>query len=163
MKNINCPHCNTQIDEHEASRCLDAWVANEVMGWRGREVTMTNILLPPQGWERYFDNDTLYGPPSEKREWDFDSRQFYNSDKGGKTMPIVPHYSASIAAAWEVAEKLADRWPDFNIGKGWDEYTGLWVVSWGFDGHGWATMDATTAPLAICRAALKAMVSNENI
>jgi len=26
-----CPHCNTDVDEHPASRCLDAWVATTVM------------------------------------------------------------------------------------------------------------------------------------
>ena len=29
---MNCPNCKTEIDEHEASRCLDAWVAKAVMG-----------------------------------------------------------------------------------------------------------------------------------
>jgi len=27
-----CPHCDTPIDEHPANRCLDAWVAEAVMG-----------------------------------------------------------------------------------------------------------------------------------
>lgn len=30
---MNCPHCNVHIDEHPASRCLDAWVARGVMDW----------------------------------------------------------------------------------------------------------------------------------
>lgn len=28
---MNCPRCETLIDDHEAIRCLDAWVAEEVM------------------------------------------------------------------------------------------------------------------------------------
>ena len=27
----NCPHCETKVDQHEAGRCLDAWVAERVM------------------------------------------------------------------------------------------------------------------------------------
>jgi len=29
---MNCPYCKTPIDEHEASRCLDAWFLETVMG-----------------------------------------------------------------------------------------------------------------------------------
>lgn len=29
---MKCPHCETHIDEHKANRCLDAWIAEKVMG-----------------------------------------------------------------------------------------------------------------------------------
>ena len=32
---MNCPHCGVHIDEHPASRCLDAWVAVDVMELAG--------------------------------------------------------------------------------------------------------------------------------
>ena len=31
---IKCPTCGVEIDEHSAGRCLDAWVASVVMGWK---------------------------------------------------------------------------------------------------------------------------------
>lgn len=30
---MNCPHCKTHIDEHQADRCLDAWIAQDVLDW----------------------------------------------------------------------------------------------------------------------------------
>ena len=32
---MNCPHCGIHIDEHEAGRCLDAWVIEKAMNWWG--------------------------------------------------------------------------------------------------------------------------------
>ncbi|KKK65183.1 hypothetical protein LCGC14_2976710, partial [marine sediment metagenome] len=32
---MKCPHCQIEVDEHEANRCLDAWVAEVVMDWFG--------------------------------------------------------------------------------------------------------------------------------
>ena len=32
MAELKCPHCGTPIDEHEATRCLDAWIAQSVLG-----------------------------------------------------------------------------------------------------------------------------------
>ena len=32
MSEISCPHCGVNVSEHEAGRCLDAWVA-EAVGW----------------------------------------------------------------------------------------------------------------------------------
>ena len=37
---LNCPHCKLHIDEHPASRCLDAWVHTDVMGYK----------LPDHNW-----------------------------------------------------------------------------------------------------------------
>ena len=31
-REMNCPHCDTSVDEHSSGRCLDAWVAEAVMG-----------------------------------------------------------------------------------------------------------------------------------
>ena len=30
---MNCPHCDVQIDDHEASPCMDLWVMQDVFGW----------------------------------------------------------------------------------------------------------------------------------
>ncbi|KKK66418.1 hypothetical protein LCGC14_2964270, partial [marine sediment metagenome] len=44
---MNCPHCETLIDEHKATRCLDAWIAEYVMGWKPYKIVNYNILYPP--------------------------------------------------------------------------------------------------------------------
>lgn len=64
-----------------------------------------------------------------------------------------PRYSTDIAAAWEVADKMADDWPEYFVHK----RDGEWMVTWGFDGYGYEEATAPTAPLAICRAALAAL------
>ena len=66
---------------------------------------------------------------------------------------IYRQYSKDISEAWDVVEKLAKEWPDFCISN---YPKGLWSVMWGFDGYGLPSIEATTAPLAICRAALLA-------
>ena len=89
----------------------------------------------------------------------------------------LPDYPGDIAAAWLVVEKISELWPDaserFVIYK--SHYDDKWVVGWQTlaflhfeDSTGWIDTDklenykapmasADTAPLAICRAVLKAM------
>jgi len=30
---MECPYCGTTLEEHEATECFDAWVAEVVLGW----------------------------------------------------------------------------------------------------------------------------------
>ena len=126
---MNCPHCNVHIDEHPASRCLDAWVAEAVMKLDRVRIDGT-------------DGEAIFKRAPSTTSWGF-----------------VPIFSTDISAAWQVVEKLAKQWPDLSIGSGWNkEGDGKWSVGWGFDGHGWEwTEPCETAPLAICRAAIKAV------
>ena len=111
---MNCPTCNVHIDEHEASRCLDAWVAADIMEL-------------PQNW-----------------------------------VSGCLNYSTSIAAAWGVVEKLSKH---YYVDIGVDD-TGaqvqldcLHVDSLGNTRWELAFVESTrapAAPLAICRAAIKA-------
>jgi hypothetical protein len=110
---MNCPHCGTEVDEHEAKRCLSAWVHADVMGRK----------LPDHNWE----TDTY--------------------------CDCLPDYSTDIAAAWGVLghwiEKMDDKYLYLEFvksaaGPSWSAYSG--VHAFGGD----------SAPLAICRAALKA-------
>ncbi len=66
-------------------------------------------------------------------------------------------YSTDISAAWEVVEKLKDN-PDFaDI-----TITYPWCVALNYNFEtGWIKGEADTAPLAICRAALKALGVSE--
>ena len=127
------------IDTMPAGREMDARVAEKVMG------AICSCDRSPQ--------ENFYGDP------------FYCAIHGIDTMGSVHHYSASIAAAWEVWEKTKedqDAWPRFckALIQDWagdidlehlrfpDIYDALKHIS----------------PLAICRAAWKAKEhSNEHI
>ena len=135
MTNLLCPHCDTSVDEHEAGRCLDAWVARDVMG------------LEPVLFDEPYGG---LGKPAGRRGW--------------YIPPVHPveYYSTDIAAAWEVVERSSLSL--VKTKEGWlagqydleEEY--LDVEFGVIDGHfsrGYATAD--TAYLAICRAALKAV------
>ena len=64
----------------------------------------------------------------------------------------LPFYSTDIAAAWEVVEKIKGNYGNCRFITEWVPKAKQW--SCGGDGYdcGWGK----TAPLAICRAALKA-------
>ena len=130
---MNCPHCNTHIDEHPASRCLDAWVAKSVMRL---EVYMSHDEYLRAGFPhaQYWSSAVHY--PA------------YWWDKGW-AMSVAP-YSSDIAAAWQVMEKL--KLSLFPMINGWS--AGQYYKS-----H---PAEAPTAPLAISRAAIKSVVRDGN-
>ena len=118
----------TNYDEMPAGREMDALVAEKVMGWR----MMRGHWVPPEAAP---ETNILACPTSTYR------------------------YSTDIAAAWEVVEKvnLLEPYGDTL----WKDQRG-WVFGvHDVDGAGYAYEDVTviadTAPLAICRAALKAV------
>ncbi|KKN10885.1 hypothetical protein LCGC14_1031990 [marine sediment metagenome] len=137
---MKCPHCETEIDEHEANRCLDTWVAEAVMEWR----IVGGIMEDGRG------------------------RGVELSD-GNPAFPS--RYSTDIAAAWEVVGRILETWLieintiDESLGPGmipqitWsvtiaEEYNSGGSPIWRGDFADF--VEADTAPLAICRAALKA-------
>jgi|SRR3970040_1524292 len=118
---MNCPHCKTPIDEHEANQCLDIWVAQAVMNWEPPDdATWSNLSFSP---------------------------------------------SSDIAAAWQVVEQLANWNAIVSVawGNGADsrKYASVQIAYDLFKelSRPLHEMDgkALTAPLAICRAALKAI------
>ena len=141
---MNCPTCNVHIDEHEASRCLDAWVATDVMGW-------TRKKLPPQ---------TDYGP-TRRYIWRDAKGEFIKGwyRRDGRLYDLVGNdawpFSTSIAAAWQVVEKDRGNFRIFDNGIYWVAW--YWTLDEVIKGM------AKTAPLAICRAAIKARCSKEHI
>ncbi len=117
---MNCPHCETEIDEHEANRCLDAWVAEAVMGWE-RSRHLGNWIFEGMDDARYVMQQHL------------------------------PLFSTSIAAAWEVVGRM----PGMVRIEG--PYNDGWEVGSVDDMYEWEFLSRASAPLAICRAALKAV------
>ena len=113
---MHCPHCKTEIDEHEAGRCLDAWVADGVM-------------------------DLTVHPSAFGSDW-------------VTVRGVVPDYSTDIAAAWEVVGRRVWTFVDLDWDEeGWRSFFHFETDSGGIDE---VFAIAPTAPLAICRAALKA-------
>ena len=76
--------------------------------------------------------------------------------EGVRARPPRP-FSTDIAAAWEVVEKMSEQWPQYQLAKIEDG----WSVMWGFDGYGWQEATGKTAPEAICKAALLAVMDIE--
>lgn len=114
----------------EAGRELDALVAEQVMGWR-----------------RCSDDGSGY--------WEGRSPTNILS----LILEEVPHYSTDIAAAWQVIGRMRDLcWASHSTDLTLDSEQPWWA--WHFL-HGVSQKTvrecADTAPLAICRAALKVM------
>lgn len=127
---------DSTIVESRASRDatgreLDALVAEKVMGWRWRGGRGLKLLVAPEA-------DTWYELRGDERI-------------AADAFRDVPHYSTAIAAAWLVVEGLrAEGW-DFSLRN----YS-TWTATFDRMDRGAPVHDAdgSTAPLAICRAAL---------
>lgn len=122
-----------------AGRELDARIAKKVMG------------LPE--CHKRFIKFTISGV---QNSWDCP----VHGPQGCIFPSYTPSYSTDIAAAWQVVEKLLSTTPqggDIHIeklgGAGWKVGCCFNQSEGGWDG--W--IEAETAPLAICRAALAAM------
>ena len=112
---------------------MDAAVAEHVMGW-------------------------IYHPPSADTEgvawWEVPEGDPTRDRFGSADWP--PCYSTDIAAAWPVLEKLRLKYTTVKIfaQNGWSVALGLIHAD---GGEVWTVLvNAPTAPLAICKAALKA-------
>ena len=125
------------IDNLAEGRELDALVWMALNGQRGRMIDQGVFGC------RYVDGDV----------------QPHAGYPNGHVSP--PRYSTDIAAAWEVVEKLEYNWSlQRDVGKCGDEYEtsgdNLYRFIYSAPGMPMQGVRATTGPLAICRAALKA-------
>ena len=116
---LHCPTCAVHVDEHEASRCMDDWVAEKVMGWQ----------LVYDEWMQ--GREPTYQP----NEW---------------------HPSRFMDAAWDVVEKIAQRC--ILIIDCVPSAKSFVVHLEDFEHK--VRAEADTAPLAICRAAIKAKAAS---
>jgi hypothetical protein len=86
-------------------------------------------------------------------------------DAGGHLVQreIYRRYSEDISAAWEVVEKLREIWEEVSVvsdSKGWETF----LYHSGDDKYPddvWVNAQAKTAPEAICKAALLAVMEAE--
>ena len=122
------------IDELEAGRELNALVAEKVMGW-------TDLHWVDGG----YDGKGNYSPTG------------YYGKGPDRAVFLTSKFSTDIAAAWKVVEKIACS--GLIVRVTWD-FNPLASCSIHKDDHLWtmiAECICDTAPLAICRAALKAV------
>jgi hypothetical protein len=147
-----------------AGRELDALVAEKVMGtitWTHGKAFVTQpngcrslgIAVFPNGVDERF----VIRDGNANGNW--------SRGDGNRWMTeALPHYSTDIAAAWQVVEFLQREWDrlDEKESQFWrfeDCHPHGWIarVIWPHDGEAEiASVDADTAPLAICLAALAA-------
>jgi len=157
------------MTEHEAGRKLDVLIAERIMGLclhtpeplpvavetarRRKRFLEEYGQEAPGGWD---------GGAYDESQWDYDHWPLWCPKCGRENLPYrsgVPlAYSTTIAAAWLVVEKL-DR--PFEIINFKHEGRWRWSVSFYRDDLFDYTAEADTAPLAICRAALKALEGGE--
>lgn len=130
----------------KAGRELDALVATKVMG-----IDLTE--RPTHTWEPLVDS----GEYVDAKWCEHCGHCWFSGEApGGPCAPTPLHYSSEIAFAWEVVEKLATRFPTIHISLGAPNQR--WYCSFfaSKDDKG-SALEADTAPLAICLAALKAV------
>lgn len=93
---LTCPTCAVPIREHPASRCLDAWICEMVLGWQWLETTL-----------RFSEEKrkALCRPATINEEWQPaqpDTQLF-----GGWEWSC-PYFSTTIAEAYTLAPRLIE-------------------------------------------------------
>lgn len=133
MSATKCPTCGTGIEEHEAGRCLDAWVESAIFARPNCEAWIIQSV-------------SIQGPVFIKT----------GKCEHESCLPVgmVAEFSSNISAAWQVVEKAKFRWTVWRDDDGWTaaRYYPEGSKSWR------VLSTSTTAPLAICRAAILATV-----
>lgn len=149
----------TDGDRLDAGPCLDALVCWKVLGWRWFGIGNVAVLVP-----RMWEPDSWWvplpdGPPHALKREGIDGIFFWDSARGGHTMPDIPALSTDIAAAWRVVETLnaGDRRVELLTMAGREWKCNAWGTR-----AGWNTLASAVheyPAVAICRAALKAVSS----
>lgn len=136
---------DSDIDEMEVGHKLDALVAEKVMGWKWYHArafagNWVNRLIPDDAPAEYLPGkiDTGHQAP------------FYG-----------PNYSHDIKAAWEVVEKMEEGEWQFQASNTIPNSDPI-IYEWEFTNVG-KRGDALefSMPMAICKAALKAVLAGE--
>ncbi len=133
------PQITTSIDDMPAGREMDALVAEKVMGW---DHTHDIDHCEGDSWYSHCRNCHRTGEDEEIMCWN-------PRDPPLPGCKVAPHYSTSIEAAWEVIEKLEKEGIIDGVSLsaiGCELYLNREQLT-AADGP---------APLAICRAAVKA-------
>jgi hypothetical protein len=132
------------IDKLEAGPALDALVAGKVLG---RQVVKAATLESLGFAEARGEKPSVFPPKCITMGIKEDDNVFSDGRP-------VPAYSSDIAAAWEILGKVQEVGSIQNFGGfGW-----RCEIHTTIPGHHDSAGEADTAPLAICRACLKAVL-----
>ena len=128
-----------KIDEMQAGREMDALIAEKVMGWA-----------------------VFYGEYKGYELLDDEVAQGYPPEEEADGVPFeIPYYSTDIAAAWEVVERITEKRWKFKLrrlpGKDYMAYFQN-LLRFPIECE---SAPSGTAPLAICRAALKVVLGSD--
>ena len=144
---LNCPECGVPVDEHDAGRCLDAWIHSLVMG--KRVYTQDELAERNERGHSFIIVTTIDG-------------EIVNYDDS-----TIPRYSTDIAPSQRVVNKLDDdgKIISLNVVNRFIPKRQVVVViekedETAIHNRRYITGKALTPPLAICRAKIKA-VSND--
>lgn len=135
-----------KIDEMQAGREMDALIAEKVMGF----THYVGDDVPNGHAHSYLRADEI--PEVWLKE--LPNRDFVRFCKQCGDMP---NYSTHIEEAWEVVEWMKD----WNFTLDW--LGSDWQTMFQTEDDGEFFSNADTAPLAICRAALKAVLGSDEI
>jgi len=149
-----------EIDTLGVGPGLNLLVAENVMGWRWIEPRIWNVIVsegstPPRRGTLSDRTKRFFVPPEKHNITEIDDWPVR------WCAPGVPCYSTDETAAWDVVERMREL--DWWLTLRADSFGGkdIWCVQ--FDPsdreRGVGSGDAS-APLAICRAALKAVMSD---
>jgi hypothetical protein len=162
-----------RIDEL-AGRELDALVAEKVMGWTGKKIVygwsdrvkrLYPLLVFTEGGSYVGDFGPFVDEEGNKIQYGKPHRVYH-----------APPYSTDIKAAWEVAEMMRKK-PVCYLGEEYGAFIADTINIYQCCSSKWTCLIGTTAndddpefeahaetaPLAICHAALKAVVGGEEI
>jgi len=138
-----------QIDTMEAGREMDRLIADRIFNL---DTYKKWIYVDRFDHFDCFLDDARY---DENGQWDYAFLQ-------NGSFRRVPSYSTDIAAAWQVVEKIKDVFrkqkPDWDfaiVETGENHWLAGWLQYESFELSG----EGKTAPLAICRAALKVVMN----
>lgn len=130
---MNCPDCSVEISEHEASRCLDYWVAKDVLDLNCLKDPPYGILLPADLQVKRYSREIA---PA----WNDVMEKLRQMKKDG-TLKINGRLQIECRH-WVTKDKI--------FAAGFDDYGTLHPAGY-----------ASTGPLAICRLALKTTVVDQ--
>ena len=108
MTEPTCPHCDVGVRKHEASWCLDAWVAEKVMGWSDLTWEMEIMWVESHPARSAIheiadiaivDGKTITACSEESVRSDL-----WGTSPAGVSGAPVPRYSTDIAAEGEIGE-----------------------------------------------------------
>jgi hypothetical protein len=147
---LHCPTCGVHIDEHEATRCMDWWIECRLFG----------ASFVPKNTEIPVPTVSAIGVYRLSNETARTAYDCYRLAGGKYVQGTIPRkrYSSNIADAWDVVEKTK-LFIGYSFCQSWNgsRYLVTYFVRDDDECYHETYASAPTAPLAICRAAIKAV------